>query len=75
MLAENINQGVIVTDVNIQTGSSIWRSEMKSLAAILVSQIQYIEFPLGAAFFLLFFFDDCYNVMNAQHKTEKSNCF
>ncbi len=68
MLAENINQGVIVTDVNIQTGSSIWRSEMKSLAVILVSQIQYIEFPIGVAFF----FDDCWNVMNDQNETEKS---
>ncbi len=52
-----------ITDLKIKTGSSICRSEMKSLAAILVSPIQCIEILLGAAYF----FDDCWNVMNAQH--------
>ncbi len=55
-----------ITDLKIKTGSSICCSEMKSFAAILVGQIHYIENPLGAAFF----FDDCWNVMNAQHETE-----
>ncbi len=50
------------TDLKIKTGSSIYRSEMKSFAAILVGPIQYIEISLGAAFS----FDDCWNVMNAQ---------
>ena len=43
------------TDLKINTGSSISRSEMKSLVAIFVGPIQYIEIPLGAAFC----FDDC----------------
>ncbi len=34
---------------------------LKSFAAILVGPIQYIEIPLGAAFF----FYNCWNVMNA----------
>ncbi len=42
-----------------KTGSWISRSKMKLLAAILAG-------PLGVAFF----FDDCWNVMNARHKTE-----
>ena len=33
---------------------------MKSFAAILVGPIQYIEIPLGTAFF----FNDCWNVIN-----------
>ncbi len=51
------------TDLKIETGSSIYRSETKSLAAILVGLIQYIEISLGAAFS----FDDCWNDMNAHH--------
>ncbi len=56
-------------DLKIKTGSSICRSQMKSLAAILEGPIQYIEITLvGSAFF----YDDFWNVMNDQHETEKS---
>ena len=43
-------------DLKMKTGSSIFCSEMKSFAAILVGLIQYIEIPLGAAFFFGFLF-------------------
>ncbi len=54
------------TDLKIKTGSSICYSEMKSMAAILAGLIQYMEIPLGAAFF----YDDYWNVMNTQHEIE-----
>ncbi len=54
------------TDLKIKTGSSICSYEMKLLAAILVGSIQYNEISPGAAFY----FDDCWNIVNAQHKTE-----
>ncbi len=54
---------------NLSGGESLiskkdWTEQM-SFAAILVGPIQYTEIPQGAAFF-----DDYWNVMNAQHKTE-----
>ena len=49
-----------------KTGSIICCSGMKSLAAILIGPIQYIETLLEAGFF----FDDGWNVMNAQHDRE-----
>ncbi len=54
-------------DLKITTGSRIYRSETKSLPAILEGQgpIQYIEMPLGVCFSL----EDCWNVMNVQHET------
>ncbi len=58
-------QGVVTTNLRIKTGSSIRRSEMKSLAAILRGFIQCIECPPGCAFF----FDDCWNAMNDNHET------
>ena len=54
-----------ITDLKSKTGSSICRFEMRSLAAILEGPIQYIDISLGAPVF----FDDCWNVMNAQHRT------
>ena len=54
------------TGLKIKTGSSKSCSEMKSLAAILVGPIQYIEIPLRTAFCI----DDCWNVMNALQETE-----
>ena len=61
-----ITLGNEIIDLEVKTGSSIRRSEMKSLAAMLEGPIQYIEIPLGCAFFLL----DCSNVLNDQHETE-----
>ncbi len=40
----------LTTELKIKSGSSIFGSEMKSLVAILVVPIKYIEIPLGAAF-------------------------
>ena len=54
--------------ISKRTGMSINRYEMKSLAVILLGQIEYIEIPREASCF----FDGCWNVMNYQHETEKS---
>ncbi len=42
----------VTTDLK-KTGSSICRSEMKSLVTILVGPIQYNEISLGTAFFMI----------------------
>ncbi len=52
--------------ISKKTGSSICRSEMKSLVAIFVGPIQYIEIPLVLASL----FDECQNVMNNQQESE-----
>ncbi len=56
----------LISLISKKTGSIIFCSGMKSSAAILVGPIQYTKIPQGAAFF----FDDCWNVMNAQRETE-----
>ncbi len=47
----------------MKTGSSICRSEMKSVSAILKGPIRLFEIALGCALLL----DDCWNVMNDKY--------